>query len=122
MQESRDRQLRETDLDAALMINPTLSGCQNGLYAMCRKTISMDGVITPHMIALATESIPTLKRMVRESGEPATAFQAKRLLALLPPAEWEGVKTTLQACLGETLDLEALEHAVASVRQELHGN
>jgi hypothetical protein len=75
--------------------------------------------ITPRMVNLATQAIPTVLRMVRESRDPNLPFQAKRILALLPPEAWGRVLSELQTLLGATLDREALEQAVIEAKQTL---
>ena len=75
--------------------------------------------VTPRMIKLAIESMPTLESMLRAKPDPATVFQASRLLALLPAEHWNQTKSNLLEILGDQLDIAALEQVVAEHRHSL---
>jgi hypothetical protein len=75
--------------------------------------------VTPRMIALAIESMTTLASMLRANPDPVTAFQAARLLALLPAEQWNQTRSKLLEILGAQLDIAALEQVVAEKRHIL---
>jgi hypothetical protein len=71
------------------------------------------------MISKAIASMPTLVSMLQATPDPDLAFQAARLLALLPPEQWNQTKSELLALLGAQLDIAALEQVVAKNKRSL---
>ena len=76
-------------------------------------------IITPREISMAIASMPTLLSMLRADPDPTTAFRAARLLALLPPEDWDQINSELLAIVGSQLDIAALEQVVAENKRSL---
>ena len=73
----------------------------------------------PRMIALAIASMPTLISMLEATPDPSIAFQAARLLALLPAEQWHQTRSKLLEILGVQLDIAALEQVIAEKKRSL---